>query len=183
MADANEMRRAREGETSCEREGCPIVPYLESRFCKVHGGALEMMRINKSKMKNYTLTKCLYRNSITNKSKNANGHSLRDEIGILRFILEEMLEKIQDSADVELKQLAIGNLVLKIEKLVSASIKSEVQLGELLSADVLMAVQQQIIDIISSHIKDTDVLDTIAIAISKIDIEQGITEELDFSIV
>ena len=183
MADATEVRRAREGEKSCDREGCPLIRYQESRFCKVHGGALEMMNINKGKMKNYILTKCKFRDNITNKSKNTNGHSLRDEIGILRFLLETMLEKIQDANDIELKQLAIGNLVLKIERLVSASIKSEVQLGELLSADVLMAVQQQIIDIISRHITDTNILDTIAMDISKIDIEQGITEELDLSLI
>jgi hypothetical protein len=46
-----------------------------------------------------------------------------------------------------------------------------------------MAVQQQIIDIISRHITDTNILDTIAMDISKIDIEQGITEELDLSLI
>jgi hypothetical protein len=172
MADNQEMRKAQPGEVTCAKDGCPIVPYQDSKFCKAHGGALEMMQKNNQQTRNYILTKCKFRKNIVDKANSTGAHSLRDEIAILRFMLENTLENLEDNNDLELKSLAISNMVLKIDKLVSSSIKAEIQLGELLSADVLMLVMQQIIAIVSKYISDTDILDSIAIDVSKIDVEQ-----------
>lgn len=74
--------------------------------------------------------------------------NLRDEIGILRLLLEERLSICKDSSDLMLHTGPITNLVDKIESTVASCHKLEAAMGNLLDKNTLIMFADQVIRLI-----------------------------------
>lgn len=88
--------------------------------------------------------------------------SLREEISIMRLMLETVINRCNDETDFLVNQGRIGDLITRIEKTVSTCDRIEKNSGLTLDKTVVINIAQQMIDIIAKHITDPDVLDAIA---------------------
>ncbi len=96
-------------------------------YCPMHAGAAQN-EIQKQKLRNYRLQK--YRERINEKADSDVIKSLREEIGILRMIMEEVINRCTDDTDLIIYSPKITDLALKIEKVVVSCHKLETSLDE-----------------------------------------------------
>jgi len=128
----------------------------------MHGG-----QIGKStEAKMYRLQK--YQARLTELKDHEAALSLRNEIGILRMTLEEILNKCDNAVDLMIHSAKISRLVQDIGKLVVESKKLEAGLGNLLDRQVVLTLASAIIDVIGEIIDDPDQLAQIAVGIETI---------------
>ena len=94
--------------------------------------------------------------------------SLRNEIGILRMTLEEIINKCDSPVDLMIHSGKISRLVQDIGKLVVESKKLEAGLGRLLDRQVVLGLASAIIDVIGSVVEDPEQLSAISEGIEQI---------------
>lgn len=137
---------------------CLNVKEPGSDFCSPHGDPTR--KSNRDGRRNYALN--VWQQKLDDKVTNQGIKSLREEIGILRVLLEERLNQCKTNIDLLLHSAAVSDLVLKIEKLVSSCHRLEGSMGQLLDKAVLIQFANEIIGILSTEINDRVVLDNIA---------------------
>lgn len=133
---------------------CKRIPG--SDYCKMHGGAT----IGQQGVKNYRLTK--WQAQVERMSGNPNIKCLREELAILRMLMEERLNLCKDSHDLLLQSHVISDLTTKIERIVVSCSKLDVQLGKMLDKSALLNFANEVISILGEEVQDTAVLDRIA---------------------
>lgn len=134
-------------------ELCKRPPVYEKR-CEIH------MTSNGRVLRNYKLKFAETRiNELTDSPVLK---SLREEISIMRLMLETTLNRCSDETDLLVAQGRIGDLVSRIEKAVSTCDRIEKNSNLTLDKTVVINIAQQMIDIIAKHVKDPDILDAIA---------------------
>ena len=85
-------------------------------------------------------------------------------------MIEERISQCETEHDLILQSGPISDMIMKVEKVVTSCQKLEERLNLLLDRGTLINFAAQVIQIISSNITDTEVLDQIAT-----EIEQAIT--------
>lgn len=116
-------------------------------WCTVHGGNVQAKSQEKASLSNYRLG--LWQAKLERQTSSTQLKSLRDEIGILRILLEEKMNKCQDVTDLILQSAGISDLVVKIEKLVTSCNKLESSLGELMDKQAILRFAGSVISIIT----------------------------------
>jgi len=139
---------------------CPFVKVEGSEYCARHGGGLSARMEKKEAVRNYHLTKWQAR--VQQLADNESIKSLREEVGILRMILENMLEQCHDAQELLMFSSRAADLVIKIEKLVTSCDRMEGKMGQLLGKDSVLRLAAQYVEIIHEHIDDPDVIDVIS---------------------
>jgi hypothetical protein len=139
--------------------------------CLMHGGGKQLASIRAKNLKNYQLT--MFRARLERHSGSTEIKSLRDEIGILRMIMEERLNRCKDETDLILQSGPIADLVVKIDKLVSSCHRLEGSMGELLDKTSILQFANVIISIIGDEVGDypevmNKVADRILVEVGKI---------------
>lgn len=140
-----------------------VVTYTYGTKCKMHGGTQERKSLANAGLKNYRLTK--FRSQIERLGSSDGVKSLRDEIGILRVMMEERLNQCNDAADLLLQSHIISDLAMKIEKMVYSCTRLESTLGQTMDKQAILNFASQVIGIIGEHVQDPDTLDLISSAI------------------
>lgn len=139
---------------------CPYKKVPGSKYCPRHGGNKAIQAQQAETLKNYRLTR--WKQRVGEFADNSNIKSLREEVGILRMILEEMLNQCKDSMDLLLYSNKMSDLVMKIEKLVVSCDKLENRMGLLLSKGSVLFLAQQYVEIITDEVPDPDVIERIS---------------------
>jgi hypothetical protein len=139
--------------------------------CMMHGGNKQLESQRKASLKNYQLT--MFRAKLERHSGSADIKSLRDEIGILRMIMEERLNRCKDETDLILQSGPIADLVVKIDKLVGSCHRLEGSMGELLDKTSVLQFANVIISIIGDEAGDypeimNKIADRILVEVGKI---------------
>ena len=133
---------------------CGYMSTDHSKYCVAHGGS--------AKRPQHNLLRTKWRADIQEYSDNPQIFNIKEEIGLTRLLLEKQL----DACDTDVELLAhapqLSDLLLKIEKLVTSCHKIEHSLGNYLSKTQLLNFANQVIAIISIHVKDPTLLDQIA---------------------
>lgn len=88
--------------------------------------------------------------------------SLRGEIGILRLLIESVIQRCKTQADLVLYSGRISDLVTRTEKLVVSCDKLETSMGMVMDRTAALAFASQVVDIISAHVEDAKVIDAIS---------------------
>jgi len=134
---------------------CPYKSMDGSKFCPRHGGNKAGNKEEKVQLRNLRITRA-YRYAERAKELGDSEHikSVRDEIAILRLLLEERLEVCHVPADLLLASPVISDLILKIEKLVSSAHRLESNLGELLDKAAVVQLTGELIEIISKGLQE-----------------------------
>ena len=141
-----------------------------ANFCLVHGGRAALDAQAKAGLRNYRITK--FRTRLGELRSNEFIKDLRDELAILRMILEEKLNGVQSSTDLILQSGHISELVMKVERLVTSCQKLEDRLGVTIDKAKVIGIAEQIIAIIVTHEKDDAIVEAIAKDIEKMMGEQ-----------
>ena len=92
--------------------------------------------------------------------------TLREEIGILRILLEERFAQCgNDKFQLLLQAGPISDLILKIEKVVSSCHKLEASMGEHIEKSQLLVFAAEVVSIIGEIVTDQEALDAISFRI------------------
>ncbi len=125
-----------------------------------HGGSNVVRREQKEALRNYRLGK--WKARVGEFADSGGIKSLREEIGILRVILEEMLNQCSDATELLLFSVRMANLVMQIEKLVISCDKMENKMGLLLSKDSVLQLASEFVEIINGEITDMETIERIS---------------------
>jgi hypothetical protein len=134
--------------------------------CIAHGGVRQESAIRDAALKNYRLQ--LWEQKVGDKAGSNHIKSLRDEIGILRVILEERLNRCKDATDLMLQSGPIGDMVMKIDKVVTSCHKLEGSMGQLLDKAAILQFAGEVISILGDEIQDEELLARIADRITNV---------------
>jgi len=125
-----------------------------------HGGNWAVSREEKNSMRNYMLTK--WQAKVAQKSDSSAIKSLREEIGVLRTMLEERLNRCEDAMDLILQSGPISDMVMKIERLVTSCHKLEGSMGQLLDKQAILQFATLVIGIVSDVVTDEAQIEAIS---------------------
>lgn len=131
---------------------CMNVSVEHGDMCLAHGGNMQENKHKRIELNNYRLDKQYAR--AKNFAESEHSKNLRDEIGILRMVLEEKLNQVSDNFDLVLNAGPISDLILKIEKLVTSCHKLEGSMGQLLDKPAILTFASEVIKIITDVISD-----------------------------
>lgn len=135
--------------------------------CMLHGGnrQLDVQRV--ASLKNYHLTQ--WRAKLARHAGSSDIKSLREEIGILRMVLETRLNQCANETDLMIQSGAIADLVMKIDKTVSSCHKLEGSLGELLDKTSILQFAGEMIGLLEAELSDQpDVMRRLAQQITEV---------------
>lgn len=150
--------------------------------CAMHGGGMAMRKIEKETNNNYKILK--YQERLKEKSGSGSVKSLRDEIGLLRMLIEERINLCNTPTDLIMSAGAISDMVVKVEKLVTSCHRIEGSMGQLLDKSTLIQFADRVVSIIAESVSDSIALDAIATKImgalegkDAIEVEATVTKE------
>jgi hypothetical protein len=161
---AEDIRRAVDGQNQCSastaRGPCPneAVQLPDDTFtenCKMHGGAWQARSAEKKRMFGYRLGK--WQNKIMHHAHNPAAKSLRAEIGVLRVLLEERIQAIQDPIQLIAATGPCSTLVMQINTLVTSCDKLEQRQGVTLDKTQVMSLADQMLSVIFANLDSLDV--------------------------
>lgn len=138
--------------TNCKVEG--------SNFCMLHGANKSIESKNGEIVRNYRLLR--WKKRVGELADSEGIKSLREEVGILRVILEEMLNSCKDSMDLLLYSQKMSDLVMKIEKLVVSCDRLENRMGLLLNKDSVLQLAATYVQIINNYVGDPNIIEKIS---------------------
>jgi len=144
---------------------CPFKKLPGSNFCQLHGGNALIQNKEKEELRNYRLSK--FRKQIMELGNSEEIISLRDEIGILRLLIQEKIEHCADTSDLILVSGPLSDLIMKVEKLVTSCNRLEFKLGQLLDRSKVVTFAQAIVTILGKYIDDETTLEKISSEISE----------------
>ena len=144
---------------------CNLRAVENSEFCPAHGGNMAHQANKNKELRNYRLSK--FQARIAELGNNDNITNLRDEIAILRIMIEERINTCKDSHDLMLMSSPLSDLIMKVEKVVVSCNKLESKLGNLLDRNKALQFAQIIVQIIGNYITDEEELDKISEEILK----------------
>lgn len=131
-----------------------------SKFCPAHGGNRANAAGKEASKRIYMAE--LWRERIAAMEDHSKLKTLSSEIGILRMMLDARLKLCTTEMDLAIHASSIGELISKIEKLVTSCDRLDTRLGGMLDTTQAMAWMTDVVEIISRHVEDSDVLSLIA---------------------
>ncbi len=161
------METAKTEEERCQTEStyCSCKKHKDSNFCLAHGGGSSQIAIEKTAASKYQIQK--YQARLKMQSTHGGIKDLREEIGLLRMMIETRINACQSDTDLVIQSSAIAELVMKVDKLVNSCHRIESLTGELMDRQSLLEFASGIIDIVASSC-DAETADTIAMGIIRL---------------
>lgn len=145
---------------------CENLGVAPGKNCYAHGGASAVKAQAKESIYRFRVQK--YQERVGEIARSSNIKSLREEIGVLRMLLEEKLNACENDAELLLNSGDLSDLVIKIEKLVNSCHGLEAKLGVMIDKATLLSMVEQMVQIISKEVEDPEKLDKIAVAIMQV---------------
>jgi len=139
---------------------CPRLKANGANYCTAHGANSNIQSQRDDTQRNYRLAR--WQSRVGEMADNDGIKSLREEIGILRVILEEMMNQCNDSIDLLLYSQRMSELVMKIEKLVTSCDRLEGRMGMLLSKDSILQLAATFVQIIDKYVVDAELIEQIS---------------------
>lgn len=140
---------------------CPHIKEHKTKYCHMHGANKGLIVQQEETKRNYRLR--TYQKRMSEFADNDQIKSLREEIGILRIVMEEILNKCTDSTDILMMSQRIGDTAMKIEKLVVSCDKLEGRMGLLLSKRAVVQLAGTYVQIINNYVTDPDIIEQISV--------------------
>jgi hypothetical protein len=135
---------------------CEFKAVPGSMFCPMHGGAPQIDANRKYQAAKYRLEQ--YGTRVREFASDDMIKSLRDEIGILRMTLENVVNQCKNANQLVMFVDKISHLVNQIRQTVESTHKLEEKTAQLLDRRVIVIIADSIVQIIGEHVKDPDIL-------------------------
>jgi hypothetical protein len=165
----SKLKRAEIGDRKCnyvsQNTPCPYIPLKNSDKCILHGYNLPHKEI-----KLYRIGR--YEHRVKELAEHNAAKTLRQEIGVARMLLEEVLVKCQDSHDLLQYSTKIISMTKTIGELVVSCTRLEDRLGLVLDKNALINLAEQLSQILSEHL-DQDILYIVSGKIEKAIMDAG----------
>lgn len=130
------------------------------RFCAKHGGVHQQKKHVKGVLNEYRLQRWQARVDEFTASEKVT--SLAAEIGIMRMMIEELINSCTDKMELLMHSTRISDLVMKLDRLVNSFDKITNRQSNLLDKGSAIVLAGHIVEIISAEIKDTAAVDRIS---------------------
>lgn len=140
-------------------EQCNLKQVPGSNFCAAHGGNKSVLAEKKAAANRYRLTK--WQQRMQEFSGDSELKSTRDEIGILRILLEERLNLCQTSMDLILHSGPISDIILKIDKVVKNLHEIDKDFKNLLEKSDVIQIADRLINIVKEEVKNPEEVERI----------------------
>lgn len=134
--------------------------YENSTNCTKHGAALQANNTEKKRVRQYRLE--IWQERVDEFCENEQVKTLRDEIGILRLLLEQTLNQCSTTSELMLYSHKIGDLVMKIEKVVRSCDRLESSMGMLMDRAGALVLAAQIVELITKYVDEPEIVDKIS---------------------
>ncbi len=148
--------------------------YSNIDTCTRHGAGRKLEAEEKKRFHDYLITKAHHRNGHTvsdtfNRfAESSQITSLRGEIAILRHMIENIYNDCAGESDkLMLYSGRLSDLIVKCEKLVNTCNRIEMKADMFLNETLALQFSYMIIEIIKTHIKDTETIKQISEEIPK----------------
>jgi len=128
--------------------------------CACHGGASQANQLEQKSISMYRLKK--YQARLTEFSEAEKIKSLRDEIGILRILMEERLNLCTDDLHLMMHTPILMDLATRVEKLVTSCNRLEGQLGVMLDKTQALQIGAEVVEIVGNYVTDEEILTQIS---------------------
>jgi hypothetical protein len=138
---------------------CQFISNPGTNFCEYHN-APARRQIAQQENRSFRLAQ--WQSRLNEFTDNPNVKTLREEIGIARITLENILLMCQDSNDLLIYSSKIGDMLTRIQKLVATCHAIENQLGLTLDKSAVISLAEKIITIFEQHIQDEDTMKAVA---------------------
>ena len=129
---------------------CDLLAVPGSRFCGKHGGNAAVQQQDKTQIRNYYLG--IWQSRLQQQATSPVIKSLRDEIGILRIMLEERFKMCKNTTDIILHSAPLTALITEISKVVSSCHKIEGQMGQMLDKSAVIQFAGTVVEILSEEV-------------------------------
>lgn len=156
--EVQKWTRADDPETRCEfiltstGNQCSNKRVEGTMRCPLHGANKKLQAQENASMRVYRLVK--WRQRVGELADHDKIKSLREEIAILRILLEERLNSIDDAHELILCAQPISDLVMKIERVVSSCNKLEGQLGNMLDRVAVKNLAATLMQILAEKVNE-----------------------------
>ena len=144
MIEAKLIRVAPDAINRCQASGlngqCPFASEEGQEYCPRHSSKKTKFDQDKRAVRNYRLGQ--YQARVDEFADNDKIKSLREEIGILRMTLEQIVGSCKSNTELIIYSGRISDIVVRIEKLVSSCHRLEVASGELLDKQKQFLLRQ-----------------------------------------
>ena len=159
---------------------CPHLKQNGTNHCVFHGANSGVEKVNGEAVRNYRLAR--WQRRVGELADSSGIKSLREEVGILRMILEETLNQCNDSMDLLLYSQKMADLVIKIEKLVTSCDRLENRMGLLLDKASVLQLAQTYVQIINNYVSDPEVIEQISLEMQKAteQVEDPVTSDKEY---
>lgn len=147
LADPNRCQHIIPSQGQCLNTAVPGCQY-----CPPHGGSAQLRKNKAVSLRNYRLTK--FRARASELGNNDQLSSLKDEVAILRLLIEEKLNHCADAQQLLLSSGPLSDLIMKCTVVVEKCHKLDSRLGNLLDRDKVTVLAQSIVEIVSEFVSE-----------------------------
>ena len=126
----------------------------------MHGGIVSQTLEKKAAVATYRLTK--YQARMQEFANSSEIKSLREEIGIIRMVLEELINSCDSTNKLIVFTDRISHLVEQLRKLVESCQRLEVQNNDLLDRKIVIVIADTIVTRIGNYVHDPEKLKLLA---------------------
>ena len=133
--------------------------------CKVHGGGRQLQVAKKKQLRAYAKNK--WAASIRDNAHDSEIKSLREELGIARIMLNQILNRCNDSHDLLMMSGPIDNMLKTINLIQKTSHTIEKDLDNMLGPEAIEAFGNELFEIIMEEIDDANVINRIALKLGR----------------
>lgn len=145
-------------QASNRTEQCHFKAQEGSNYCPRHGGNRGAAKLRETTLNSYHLSKF----RIRTQRHAGSVKDLSGEIGMLKSMLEVQWNRINTPAELVLASGPISTLITKIKELTDSALKLDLQLGKNLDRVQAMQLAEEIINAITTHVTDSEVVEAIA---------------------
>lgn len=141
-------------------EQCYFKKIPGTQYCPRHAANATLQGLQKEARQLYHLTR--WKDKMNAKADHPELKSLREELGILRMVLEERINQCQDENELLMRAGAITEMVREITKTARMCHALELSVGSVLDKQQALIWVTEIGETLSRYIKDPDVLEMIS---------------------
>lgn len=136
----------------CQNKRAP-----DAQYCHYHNGYMQEANAERKRISNYHVAR--YQARLEKQANSPELKSLRDEIALLRILIEDRLNACRTDTDLILQSGPISDLIMKVDKVVNSCHRLEANLGNLLDKTDLIQFASEVINILSEMLDQQQMLD------------------------
>lgn len=143
----------------CINRGLKLPDGSYGKYCKIHGGNRAFDAMNKATSRTYLVER--FKSELDEKRRDPNIKNLRDDIAVIRLLLETKLKSCENEKDLLLHSGPIMEMSDRVQKAVTACHKLELSMGQYLDKQDVLTFAANMIEAVSTHVKDPEILKAI----------------------